>query len=92
MEMQRLHKTTKKIFDQFLKKMCRITKKSQPVSPISATRKMNVTLDTNSALLNKRDRCTLCDRKKNQKCKSLFSKCGKYVCLEHPDIVCISCA
>ena len=66
MEMQRLHKATKKIFDQSSKKMCRITKKSQPVPPISATKKMNVSFDTNSALLNKRDRCTLCDRKKNQ--------------------------
>ena len=72
--------------------MCGITKKSQPVAPISATRKMNVTLDANSASLNKRDRCTLCDRKKNQKRQSLCSKCGKYVCPEHPHIVCINCA
>ena len=88
--MQRLHKTTKKIFDQCSKKMCEITKKSQPVASIS--RKMTVTLDPNNASLNKRDRSTLCDQKKNQKCQSLCCKCDKYVCLEHPDIVCINCA
>ena len=36
------------------KELCGITKKSQPVVPISATRKRNVTLDANSASLNKR--------------------------------------
>ena len=36
------------------KELCGITKKSQPVTPISATRKMSDTLDVNSALLNKR--------------------------------------
>ena len=68
--------------------MCGITKKS----PISASRKMNVTLDANSASLNKRDRCTLCHRKKDRKYQSLCSKCGKYVCAKHLDIVCINCA
>ena len=59
---QRLHKTTKKIlisirkkFDQYSKQMCEITKKSETVAPIFSTKKMNVTLDVNSASLNKRD-------------------------------------
>ena len=47
------------------KNLCGITKKSQPVAPIFATRKRNVTRDANSASLNKRARCTLCDRKKD---------------------------
>ena len=67
-------------------------KKLQPVTPISATRKMYDTFDANSASLNKRDRCSLCDRKKDKKCQFLGSKCGKYVCPEHSDIVCINCA
>ena len=74
------------------KELCGITKKSQLVAPISATRKRNVTLDANSASLNKRARCTLCDRKKDRKCQSLCSKCGKHVCPEHSNIVCINCA
>ena len=81
----------RKQFLSVFEKMCGITKKLQPVAPISARRKINVTLDANSASLNKRDRCTLCDRKKNRKCQSLCSKCGKCVCPEHSDIVCINC-
>ena len=46
--------------------MCGNTKKSQPVAPISASRKMNVTLDANSASLNKRNGCTLCDKRRTK--------------------------
>ena len=71
---------------------CGITEEEQPVPPISATRKINVTLAENGALFNKRARSTLCDRKKDQKCQSLCYRCGKLVCPKHSDIVCISCA
>jgi len=73
-------------------KLCGITEEAQPVAPISATRKRNFTLAGNGTTLNKRARCTLCDRKKDRKCQSFCSRCGKHVCPEHSDIVCINCA
>jgi len=73
------------------KELCGITE-AQPVAPTSATRKRNVTLAGNGTTLNKRTRCTLCERKKDRKCQSLCSRCGKHVCPEHSDIVCINCA
>ena len=48
--------------------MCIVTEEVHPVAPISANRNGNVTLAGNGALLNKRVRFTLCDRKKDQKC------------------------
>ena len=74
------------------KELCGITKDAQPVALIFAARKRNVTLAKNGALLNKILRCTLRDQKKDQKCQSLCSKCGKHVCPEHSDIVCNNCA
>ena len=68
------------------KEFCGITE-AQSVAPIFATGKRNVTLAGNGALLNERPRCTSRDRKKDQKCLSLFSKCGKHVCSGHSDIV-----
>ena len=50
------------------RKLCGITEEAQPVTPNSATRKRNITLAGKSVSLNKRVRCTLCDRKKDQKC------------------------
>ena len=92
MSMQSMRLFSTQCVIQSSKKLCKITKKSQPVAPISVTRKKNVTLVANSASWNKRDRCTLCHRKKDRKCQSLCSKCGKYVCPKHSDIVCINCA
>ena len=74
------------------KELCGITEEAQPVAVISATRKRKVTLAGNGASLNKRARCILYDRKKNRKCQSLCCRCGKYVCPEHSDIVCIKSA
>ena len=74
------------------KELCGITEEAQPVAPVSATRKRKVTLAGNAASLNKRARCTLHDRKKDRKCQSLCSRCGKHVCAKHSDIVCIKCA
>ena len=51
--------------------MCGITKKSQPVAPISATRKMNVTLDANSASLI-RETDVLCVTERRTKNINLF--------------------
>ena len=61
------------------KELRRITKEAQSVAPIFTTRKRNVTLAGNGALLNKRPRCTLRDRKKDQKCSFFCSKCWKHV-------------
>ena len=82
----------KKFLISLGKELCGITKEAQPVALVSATRKRKVTLAGNGALLNKRARCTLYHRKKDGKCQSLCSRCGKDVCPEHLDIVCIKCA
>ena len=72
--------------------LCGIIEEAQPVTPISATRNRNVTLAGNGASLNKRSRCTSCDRKKDRKCQSLCYRSGKHVlvCPEHSNIVCIN--
>ena len=74
------------------RELCGITEEAQSVAPVSATRKRKVTLAGNGASLNKKARCTLYDRKKDRKCQSLCFRCGKHVCPEHLDIVCIKCA
>ena len=74
------------------KEQCGITEEAQSVASIFATRKRNVILAANGALLKRRSRCTLCDRKENQKCLSFYSKCDKHVCPEHSDIVFINFA
>ena len=48
------------------KERCGITEEAPYVTPISATRKRNVTLAGNCASLNKIARSTLCDRKRDQ--------------------------
>ena len=72
------------------KELCGITEEVHSVASISAIRNRNVTLTEKRASLNKRARCNLCDRKKNQKCQSLWCRCGSYMYPEHSDIVCIT--
>ena len=90
--MQHLHKAKKKFLISLGEERCGITEEAQLVASVSATRKRNVTLAANGALLNRRSRCTLCDRKENQECLCFCSKCDKHVCLEHSDIVWINFA
>ena len=54
------------------KELCGVTEEAHPVAPISANRNGNVTLAGNSASMNKRARCTLCDGKKDRKCRSIL--------------------
>ena len=82
----------KKVFISLGKELYGITKKAQPVASISSTRKKNVTLARNGASLNKGPDVLCWITKKDPKCQSLCSKCGKYICPKHCDIVCISCA
>ena len=72
-------KQRRKFLISLEKELCGITEKEHLAAPIFATRNGNVTLAGNGASLNKRVRCTLCDRKKDQKCQSLCSRYGKHI-------------
>ena len=54
------------------KEQCGVTEEAHPVASISANRNGNVTLGGNDASLNNRARYTLCDGKKDQKCRSIL--------------------
>ena len=62
----------RKFFISLGKELCGVTEEAHPAASISANRNGNITLDGNSASLNKRARCTLCDGKKDQRYRSIL--------------------